>query len=621
MKTKLMLVSIAVLLLSALSVRAEWKPAGDHIRTSWASEVTPENAHREYPRPQMVRGRYRSLNGLWDYAVSGKDAVSMPDSTGAILVPFALESSLSGVAGRLTPEDALWYRRSFRVPFWWRLTKEVILHFEAVDWKCEVWLNGQMVGEHQGGYTAFSFDVTKYLKPGRQVLELKVIDGTNNNLQPRGKQVLSPGGIWYTAVSGIWQSVWFEAVSRKGHIRDYDAVADLSSGTIAVTPYSVGGDAVKVELLEGGIGYSTEAPSGKVLASAEGKSGEAVSLKLDNPEFWSPDSPYLYGLRITLLKNGRSIDRVDCYTAYRGISKKADAEGHLRLALNDRILFQYGPLDQGWWPDGLYTAPTDEALEYDVKRTKDFGFNAIRKHIKVEPARWYYHCDRNGILVWQDMPSTACHMSGSDWAQGEDVYDAGNDDQLSEEARANFLAEWEEIIRQHRKFPCIVVWVPFNEAWGQFKTAEVVAFTRNLDDSRLINMASGGNWISGGVGDILDSHYYPHPQMRIWDDALVNVLGEYGGIGLPVKDHMWIQDNNWGYVEFATSDEATAKYEEFSAMMPELVKQGCSAAIYTQTTDVERELNGFMTYDRAVDKLDPARVSAANRRIIELLDQ
>ena len=604
---RILILAILAFAANVLAAAPVWQPAGEHIRTRWAAEVSPKNVLPEYPRPQMQRGCWRNLNGLWDYAITPDDVSEMPVPAGKILVPFALESSLSGVGQTLKPWDALWYRRTFRVPLLWRLRKTVLLHFGAVDYACEVWLNGQKVGEHRGGYTAFEFDVTKYLKKGRQTLILKVLDGTDNGLQPRGKQVSNPGGIWYTAVSGIWQTVWLEAVSRKGYIKDYDAECpDLQ--TVSITPYAVGAKDVKVELLDGG----------KVVAEAMVKCGKTADLKPAQPHLWTPDDPHLYGFRLTLQKDGRKIDKVEGYTAIRTISKKADAEGHLRLALNDEILFQYGPLDQGWWPDGLYTAPTDEALEYDLVKTKEYGFNMLRKHIKVEPDRWYAHCDRLGILVWQDMPCTACYDSPDQWAQGIDVYDAGNSDQLSPEARKAFIEEWTEIIRSHRKFPCIVVWVPFNEAWGQFDTREVVELTQHLDPSRLVNMASGGNWISGTVGDILDSHYYPMPKMRLWDPEMVNVLGEYGGIGLPLEGHTWETGRNWGYVKFSTSEEVTDKYVEYTEMLKDLVREGCAAGIYTQTTDVESEINGLMTYDREIDKLDVARVAAANKSVIEL---
>jgi beta-galactosidase/beta-glucuronidase len=554
----------------------------------------------------MVRDSYLNLNGLWEYAIAPKDAGEMPAPEGHILVPFPLESSLSGVAGSLDAEHALWYKRSFKLPAGWK-KKDVILHFGAVDWECELWVNGHKAGGHKGGYTAFEFHISPFLTSGKQELVLKVTDATEEgSLQPRGKQTFSPerGSIWYHPVSGIWQTVWAEAVDNRGHIADYQALGKID-GTLEVITYINGEGEAKVDLLE----------DGKVIASADACEGKA-ELKIDNPHLWSPDDPYLYGLRIKLVKDGKTIDNVEGYSAFREISIVEDSDGHKRMALNGKPLFHYGPLDQGWWPDGLYTAPCDEALKYDLERTKEFGFNMIRKHVKVEPDRWYYYCDKLGILVWQDMPSVTVCAKG-EWAQGIDKYDAGNSDQLSMPARGNFIHEWQDIVNQHKKFPCIVVWVPFNEAWGQFDTEQIVGMTKTLDPSRLVNMASGGNWISGGVGDILDSHHYPYPKMRIWDPALVNVLGEYGGIGLPVEGHTWVDQRNWGYVKLSTVEETTAKYEEFAKQLLPLVKEGCSAAVYTQTTDVEREVNGLMTYDRKVDKLIPERVAAANREVIE----
>ncbi|MBP5567142.1 MAG: beta-galactosidase [Bacteroidales bacterium] len=617
-RSSLTLVCMALLCACApKSAKIEWAPAGDHIRTAWAEDVDPAKVHQEYPRPQMVRDSYLNLNGLWEYAITPGDADAMPEPDGHILVPFALESSLSGVGGSLDAEHALWYKRTFKVPANWK-KKSVILHFGAVDWGCEVWVNGHKAGEHKGGYDSFEFYISPFLTSGKQEIVLKVTDATEEgSLQPRGKQTFSPGrgSIWYNPVSGIWQTVWAEAVDKSGYIADYQAVSNLAESTVTVLPEVYGDGEAVVELLEGGLNYNPEKPGKKVLASSTAGEGMAI-LKVENPQLWSPENPYLYGIRIKLVKDGKTIDKVEAYTAMREISVKEDADGHKRMALNGEPLFQYGPLDQGWWPDGLYTAPCDEALRFDIERTKEYGFNMIRKHVKVEPDRWYFHCDQLGIMVWQDMPSVDLCGKG-EWGQGIDKYDAGNSDQLTMEARGNFIREWQEIVNQHKKFPCVVVWVPFNEAWGQFDTEEIVKMTKILDPSRLVNMASGGNWISGGVGDILDSHHYPNPAMRIWDPEMVNVLGEYGGIGLPVEGHTWVDQRNWGYVKLSTVEETTAKYEEFAKLLIPLVKEGCSAAVYTQTTDVEREVNGLMTYDRKVDKLIPARVAAANREVIE----
>ncbi len=622
------IILIAALLAAAsfpsVAGKSAWKPAGENIRTRWAAEVSPKNALKEYPRPQLVRAAWKNLNGLWDYAITPAAAEKMEASDGQILVPFCVESSLSGVGRIVTENDALWYKRSFRVPCCWkRSSKRVILHFDAVDWDCTVWVNGQELGRHTGGYTAFCYDITPYLVKGRQEVVLKVLDGTDNDMQPRGKQVRNPRSIWYTAVTGIWRTVWMESVPS-AYVADYKVSPDVAGQAVSITPIVEGaaeGDLVKVELLAGGIGYNPEKPSRKVLAMNQVPVGETVTLSPVEAHLWSPDDPYLYGVRISLVRGSKTMDKVNAYTSIRSISDKVDADGHHRMALNGKILFQYGPLDQGWWPDGLYTAPTDEALRYDLEKTREMGFNMLRKHIKIEPFRWFYWCDVLGILVWQDMPSVALYKQREDWAQGADTFDAGNSDQLCPEARATFRKEWKEIMGQVDKFQCIVCWVPFNEAWGQFETADIVALTRECDSSRLINAASGGNWISGHVGDILDSHHYPDPKMRVWDDEMINVLGEYGGIGLPYEGHLWQKDRNWGYVKYTSIEEVTAKYEEYSKMLEPIAAQGCAAAVYTQTTDVEIEVNGLMTYDREVMKVVPERIAAANKAVIAIASE
>ena len=589
----------------------DWAPAGDRILTSWAEQVDPAAVLPEYPRPQMVRGDWQSLNGLWDYAVTPKEAPQPETFDGKILVPFALESALSGVGRTLTADDALWYRTTFRLPKNWtsRKTlknKTVLLHFQAVDWAAEVWLNGHRLGAHTGGYTSFSFDLEEALRPsGDQELVVKVLDGTDNDRQPRGKQVSNPRGIWYTAVSGIWQSVWVEPAADR-RIGSYRAEAD-ASGMLAVSVDCTDPDGtVGVELLDGG----------KVVAAAAAEGGKAV-LQVADPHLWSVDDPFLYDLRLTLRSGGTVTDEVTGYTAFRTLSVMEDAGGHKRMALNGKPLFHFGPLDQGWWPDGLYTAPTDEALKFDIVKTKDFGFNMIRKHIKVEPERWYYWCDKLGVLVWQDMPS----ITDSRFNRWDSTsYDRGTDWEAPAEAKATYYKEWGEIIAQLANHPSVVVWVPFNEAWAQFDTEEAVAFTKAQDPTRLVNPASGGNFVRG-LGDILDLHHYPDPKMVLWDPSLVNVLGEYGGIGLPLEGHLWQPDRNWGYVQYKNGEEVLEEYVRFTEQLSGLVREGCSAAVYTQTTDVEIEVNGLMTYDRKVVKVDEERLRAANRAVIAAMEE
>ena len=578
----------------------QWTPAGDKIMTSWAEQVDPANVLPEYPRPQLVRGEWQNLNGLWDYAITEKDA--KPETyEGKILVPFAAESALSGVGRSVTEKDALWYSREFRVPIQWK-GRRVMLNFGAVDWKTEVYVDGQLAGEHVGGYDPFSFDITDLLVKGKtHNLTVKVYDQTNLWYQPCGKQIFNPRSIWYTPVTGIWQTVWMEPVEA-AHVESYMAVADLAEGKINVAVEAAGladGDVCKVELYDGQT----------LVAEAEGAD---VALPVAEPKLWSPDSPFLYDLKVSVVRDGKPVDEVKGYAAMREISVARDENGHKRMLLNGEPLFQYGPLDQGWWPDGLYTAPTDEALAFDIEKTKEFGYNMIRKHVKVEPARWYWHCDRLGMLVWQDMPS----VKHGDNKWGRHAYDTGTDSQITQEGKDNYYNEWGQIINDFKVFPSIVVWVPFNEAWGQFDTEEVVKFTRAQDPTRLINYASGGNFVKCS-GDILDLHNYPDPQMYLYDKDYVNVLGEYGGIGWPVEGHLWQPDRNWGYVQFKSADEVLDTYEEYALKLIDLVDDGFAGAIYTQTTDVEIEVNGLMTYDRKVIKLDIDRLSAINRKVIE----
>lgn len=602
MKKLLPIFATLFLLLScAENETITWKPAGDKIMTEWGENIDPNNVLPEYPRPQLVRGEWINLNGLWDYAIKPANEEMPEIFDGKILVPFAVESALSGVGKSVGEDDALWYSREFKLPKEWKNSR-IRLNFGAVDWKAEVYVDDKFVGEHKGGYAPFAFDITDSLsKKKTHKLVVKVTDGTDSAFQPRGKQVANPNGIWYTAVTGIWQTVWMEPVNEVV-VESYSAKADIEKSILNVRAIARGakvGDDCLIELIE----------NGEVISSANGAD---VILNVENPKLWSPDSPHLYDLRITIYRNGEILDQVMGYAAMREISVVVDKKGYKRMALNGEPLFQYGTLDQGWWPDGLYTAPTDEALKFDIEKTKEFGFNMIRKHVKVEPARWYWHCDHIGMLVWQDMPNIHDNSLGK-W--GRRHYDEGIDTPVPNEWKDNYCREWKEIIQTNELFPSIVMWVPFNEAWGQFNTEEIVQYTKFLDDSRLVNYASGGNFVRCS-GDVLDLHNYPNPAMYLFDKDYVNVMGEYGGIGFPVEGHLWQTDKNWGYIQYKNADEVADTYEEYANELIGFVKKGFSGAIYTQTTDVEGEVNGLMTYDRKVIKLDVDRINAINSKVI-----
>ena len=598
-------VLLCCLLATVVGANAQWKPVGDKIKTKWAEQINPSAVLPEYPRPTLERSDWKNLNGEWAYAIREKGEVEPAAFDGNILVPFAIESSLSGVQKNVGEKNELWYKRLFTVPSAWK-GKQVKLNFGAVDWKADVFVNDILIGSHQGGFTPFSFDITPYLNgKGEQKLVVRVWDPTEKGYQPIGKQTSRPEGIWYTSVTGIWQTVWIEPVAVN-HLTAVKAIPDIDKEVVDVTVSAAKccvADYVEVALFDGG----------KEVSVAKGVTDKAMRLAVKSPKLWSPESPALYTMKISLYSAGKKIDEVSSYTAMRKISTKRDANGIMRMQLNNKDYFQYGPLDQGWWPDGLYTAPTDEALLFDIKKTKDFGFNMIRKHVKVEPARWYYHCDKEGILVWQDMPSGD---HGNNWAPH--TYNGGTDKDRSSESIANYYQEWKEIMDLCISHPSIVMWVPFNEAWGQFKTEEVIAWTKKYDPSRLVNPASGGN--HRPCGDVLDLHNYPGPGMFLFDAVRVNVLGEYGGIGLPLEGHLWQQGKNWGYVQFKNSDEVTAEYVKYANELKGFVKRGFSAAVYTQTTDVEGEVNGLMTYDRKVIKINEKAVKEANQAVIRELE-
>jgi beta-galactosidase/beta-glucuronidase len=602
MKKSILVIALGLFLTNAF---AQWQPAGEKIKTVWAEKIDVKNVLPEYPRPIMERPEWQNINGLWEYSITKAGSSEPENFDGEILVPFAVESSLSGVQKTVGDENELWYKRSFTIPSDWK-NKNILLHFGAVDWKSDIWINDIKVGTHKGGFTPFSFDVTPFLnKSGDQKLVVKVWDPSEKGFQPRGKQTSRPRGIWYTPVTGIWQTVWLEPVAEK-YVEAVRTTPDIDNSRISVSIVSENthyADLYEVTVMDGN----------SEIASAKASAKQSVDISITDPKLWDTENPFLYDLKIKLLSNGKVVDEVDSYFAMRKISSKRDENGIVRLQLNNKDLFQFGPLDQGWWPDGLYTAPTDEALKYDIIKTKDLGFNMIRKHVKVEPARWYTHCDEMGILVWQDMPSG----DRSPRWQNKQYFD-GTELKRSVESEANYRAEWKGIMDYLYSNPSIICWVPFNEAWGQFKTEEIADWTKAYDPSRLVNPASGGNHYT--TGDMLDLHNYPGPEMYLYDAKRATVLGEYGGIGLALDGHLWASERNWGYIQFKNSKETTDEYVKYGEQLYIMIKAGFSAAVYTQTTDVEGEVNGLMTYDRKIIKLDEKRTYEINQKIVNSLN-
>jgi len=556
-----------------------WKPARTTLTTPWTGDVSPDNALPEYPRPQMVRQEWKNLNGLWDFTMLEREGDKVV-RRGQILVPYPVESALSGIGTAVGPQHLLVYRRKVAVPQKWQ-GQRTLLHFGAVDWEAEVFVNGNSAGKHRGGYDAFSFDITEYLTwTGEQDIMVQVTDPTDTGDQPIGKQRLDPQGIWYTATSGIWQTVWLEAVPRT-YIRGFELLPDIDRQRILVKVETAGDDKdrarVRARVLE----------NGQRLSEGTGKAGTPLLLGLKNPRRWTPESPFLYDLEIDLGTGG---DKVRCYFGMRKISLGKDSTGTTRLMLNNEFVFQLGPLDQGFFPDGLYTPPTEAAMVYDLELLKSLGFNMIRKHVKVEPARWYYLCDKMGFLVWQDMPSA---RNGS------------------QAAREQFIAEMQAMVTGLINHPSIVMWVPFNEGWGQFDAENAVTRIRQWDDSRLVNHASG--WTDVGAGDVVDIHDYPGPSSPKPEENRAAVLGEFGGLGLNVRGHQWA-DDGWGYELKSSPEELLEKYEDlYRKLLPLIESEGLSAAVYTQTSDIETENNGLVTYDRKVVKMDPSLTVLAHR--------
>ena len=573
-------------LLLAGSLRAgnpspDWRPAPGSLMTRWAAEVSPANAHPEYPRPQLVRPDWLNLNGLWDYAVTPAAVLAPAHFEGTILVPFPIESSLSGVRRRLDENSTLWYQRQFRVPPAWA-GRRVRIHFGAVDWQARVFINGHEIGRHCGGYDAFSFDITDSLNwTGGEVVRLAVSDPTEGD-QPRGKQTRNPEGIFYTPSSGVWQTVWLEPVSP-ACIDDLRLTPDVDSQTLRVrTACGSRSGTLRVEVQAFAAGHEVGRVAGPV--------NEELRLPVTRPHLWSPADPFLYDLRVTLKEGDTVADTVTSYFGMRKIALHRDSDGLTRILLNDHFTFQTGTLDQGFWPDGIYTAPTDDALRFDIEYLKRAGFNLARKHVKVEPDRWYYWCDKLGLLVWQDMPS-------------------GNN--TTPDSRTQFEIELQRLVEGRGNHPSILVWVLFNEGWGQYDTERLVAWLKAQDPSRLVDNASG--WTDKHAGDLIDVHSYPGPDCPLAELDRAAVLGEFGGLGLGLWGHTWSKQVRG---DFLMPDSATLvlRYGQLLDRVGVFRNaSGLSAAIYTQTTDVETECNGLLTYDRAISKIDPAVVKLANR--------
>lgn len=570
--------------------------------TKWGKEISPEKTPwPEYPRPQLVREKWQNLNGLWSYAVVEKGAEKPTKWDGEILVPFCIESALSGVGKRVTGKQELWYRREVEVPADWK-DQNVLLHFGAVDFESTVFVNGTEVGFHRGGNNPFSYDITKALKPGaKNELLVKVWDPTDEGAQPRGKQIRNPHGIWYTPVTGIWQTVWMEPVGGS-RVELVESKATIRGGLVELKITGTDlrpDDTIRCLMFSKFGGVKPKSTIGR---------GVKFAIPKEAVQPWSPDTPFLYDLSIDIERDGKIIDTVKTYFAFREITLAKD-QGIQRLLLNGKPLFQMGPLDQGWWPDGLLTPPSDEAMASDLKVLKSMGMNMLRKHIKIEPARLYHHCDKLGLLVWQDMPSGMLG-NGSQHVQPDQAEDA----KFSEADANHFRAELKEMIDHLKFFPSIVVWVPFNEGWGQHNTNEILKWTKEYDPTRLVNGPSG--WTDRNYGDMKDMHNYPGPGMfpAMYDRA--SVLGEYGGLGLPTPGHLWKQDDNWGYRSYKNQEDLRRAYRLQCIRLAKLRDEGLAAAVYTQTTDVEVEVNGYLTYDREINKFDPAEMKKWHEMVI-----
>jgi len=581
-------------LLVVCSLSADYRPAPAPLMTTWGAAVTPENAWREHPRPQLARETWQNLNGLWDYAITPKNGGRPFEWQGKILVPFAIESALSGVGRPLEPDELLWYRRAFTTAV--QPKQRLLLHFGAVDFRTQVWVNGIEVTDvpHESGHLPFTLDITRAVKAGENEICLSVWDPTTEGTQSVGKQHLKPHGSRYTRVSGVWQTVWLESVPAT-YLAGYNIVTDVDAGTVQVTVSAEGdlaGASVEVEaLLEGAV-----QAKGMLRAWRQ-----PVILKIANPRLWSPDAPVLYDLRLTLRAADGSVDVASGYFGMRKIESRADENGVLRFYLNNQKTYLSGTLDQGWWPDGLLTPPSDEAMMFDIQLLKSCGFNMMRKHVKIEPLRYYYLCDRLGILVFQDM------LSGL--GDGEDRYTL-------------YRREFKGMLDLLQTIPSIVMWVPYNESWGQpdkAKTNMALEWAKRYDPTRLVSGPSG--WKDQGIGDTLDVHKYPGPDMPPLSKTRLAVLGEFGGMGLAIENHLWAKGESWGYVNDRTADQSFQRYAALFSSLELLVSKGLAASVYTQTSDVEMEINGLVTYDRKHVKYNVAEIAKLNHQLYRALDR
>lgn len=567
------------------------------LHTLWTEQVDTSCPHPEYPRPQFIREAWQNLNGQWDYAIQAKEVLQPKQYDGKILVPFPVESLLSGVGKHVGEKNKLWYKRTFTAPE--SKHERLLLHFGAVDWKTEVWLNGQLVGSHQGGHSAFSFDITQYLHPEKaQELIVSVWDPSDKGPQPRGKQVSKPGNIFYTPVTGIWQTVWLEPVPQSS-IESIKITPQFDESAIefsSLCSNAQDGDALQITVLDQG-----QSILQKELALSE----QINTLTIPNVKHWSPESPFLYDIKLTLLRDGKVLDQVSSYFGMRKIKIEKDQLGIPRIYLNNQATFQLGLLDQGWWPDGLYTPPTDEALLFDIEATQKMGFNVIRKHVKIESARWYSHCDRLGVLVWQDMPSGDKMILPKFQA----------DITRSPESKRIYHDELDKMMEQLHFAPSIVVWVPLNEGWGQFETNDVIRKVQNKDPSRLTDGPSG--WVDRGEGDMRDYHIYIKPFNLKAKPKRAIVVGEFGGLGRRLPQHMAVT-NSWSYRNYSSPEALSEAYQKmFTRDVEGSIKNGLSGAIYTQTTDIESEINGLLTYDRKIVKIPYALLNDINQRIFK----